>query len=81
MDEKFRGVSKHGLYGDSVEEMDDSIGQILSYLRAINQSENTFVYFTSDHGPANYMRINGNKCLIGSATEFVRIINFVSLLR
>ncbi|XP_070799550.1 steryl-sulfatase [Pituophis catenifer annectens] len=46
----FRGKSKHGIYGDAVEEMDWSVGQILQVLNQWNLSEHTLVYFTSDHG-------------------------------
>ncbi|OPJ69553.1 steryl-sulfatase [Patagioenas fasciata monilis] len=46
----FRGKSKHGLYGDAVEEMDWSVGQILDVLEKYNLSDKTLVYFTSDQG-------------------------------
>ncbi|XP_063161137.1 steryl-sulfatase isoform X1 [Candoia aspera] len=46
----FRGKSKHGLYGDAVEEMDRSVGQILHVLDQWNLSRRTLVYFTSDQG-------------------------------
>ncbi|NXU53812.1 STS sulfatase, partial [Turnix velox] len=48
--DNFRGKSKHGLYGDAVEEMDWSVGQILDVLEKYNLSDNTLVYFTSDQG-------------------------------
>ncbi|XP_043548341.1 steryl-sulfatase isoform X1 [Chiloscyllium plagiosum] len=47
---EFLGKSKHGLYGDSVEEMDWSVGQILASLERLNLSDRTLVYFTSDQG-------------------------------
>ncbi|XP_038673672.1 steryl-sulfatase-like isoform X1 [Scyliorhinus canicula] len=47
---EFLGKSKHGLYGDSVEEMDWSVGQILATLEMLNLSRRTLVYFTSDQG-------------------------------
>ncbi|XP_077783661.1 steryl-sulfatase isoform X2 [Podarcis muralis] len=46
----FRGKSKHGLYGDALEEMDWSVGQILHALDQWHLREQTLVYFTSDHG-------------------------------
>ncbi|XP_074463062.1 steryl-sulfatase [Larus michahellis] len=46
----FSGKSKHGLYGDAVEEMDWSVGQVLDVLEKYNLSDNTLVYFTSDQG-------------------------------
>lgn len=47
----FEGVSRRGLYGDVVEEIDWSVGQILETLRAEGLAENTLVIFTSDNGP------------------------------
>ncbi len=48
---KFKGHSAHGRYGDNVEEMDWSVGEIISTLEEESLLENTLVYFTSDHGP------------------------------
>jgi len=47
----FKGRSKRGLYGDAVEELDWSTGQILDTLRALVLAETTLVIFTSDNGP------------------------------
>ncbi|XP_070532086.1 steryl-sulfatase-like isoform X2 [Ptychodera flava] len=47
---QFAGVSRHGQYGDNVEEMDWSVGKILDALDQNGLKDNTFVYFTSDHG-------------------------------
>jgi len=49
--EEFRGKSKGGLYGDVIETIDWSTGQILSKLKALGLDENTLVIFTSDNGP------------------------------
>ncbi|XP_063098850.1 steryl-sulfatase-like isoform X2 [Cavia porcellus] len=46
----FAGKSRHGLYGDAVEEMDWSIGQVLNVLDELGLADNTLVYFTSDQG-------------------------------
>ncbi len=48
---KFKGQSSRGLYGDVVEELDDSTGRILTKLRELGLAENTLVLFTSDNGP------------------------------
>ncbi|MDP1590420.1 MAG: sulfatase [Prosthecobacter sp.] len=48
---KFKGRSQRGLYGDVVEELDDSTGQILDKLRQLGLTEKTLVIFTSDNGP------------------------------
>lgn len=49
--EKFRGKSARGLYGDVIEEIDWSVGQILDALNRNGLDENTLVIFTSDNGP------------------------------
>jgi arylsulfatase A len=49
--EDFAGKSKNGTYGDWVEEVDWSVGQILDALRENKLAENTLVIFTSDNGP------------------------------
>ena len=49
--EPFLGKSDHGLYGDNVEEVDWSVGQVLHQLKASGVENDTLVYFTSDHGP------------------------------
>lgn len=49
--EDFRGKSDFGLYGDVVEELDWSTGQILDALDDMNLTENTLVVFLSDNGP------------------------------
>ncbi|XP_053243264.1 arylsulfatase H-like isoform X1 [Podarcis raffonei] len=48
--ERFRGESRHGLYGDNVEEMDWMVGRILDKLDKENLKNSTLTYFTSDHG-------------------------------
>ena len=49
--EDFRGKSKGGLYGDAVQELDWSVGQVLDTLDQLGLSEKTLVIFTSDNGP------------------------------
>jgi arylsulfatase len=48
---QFKGKSARGLYGDAVEELDDSTGRILEALRTAGLDEKTLVIFTSDNGP------------------------------
>ena len=43
--------SLRGLYGDVIEELDWSVGQILDELRNRNLADRTLVVFTSDNGP------------------------------
>ncbi len=47
----FKGRSRAGIYGDAVEELDWSVGEVLDALRAQGVAENTLVIFTSDNGP------------------------------
>jgi len=49
--EAFAGKSPRGLYGDVVEEIDDSTGRILDVLDASGLAGRTWVIFTSDNGP------------------------------
>ena len=49
--EKFRGRTERGLFGDVIEEIDDSVGRILETLKRLGLDERTLVIFTSDNGP------------------------------
>ena len=49
--DEFAGVSAHGAYGDNVEELDWSVGQIMGALEAAGDAKDTLVYFASDNGP------------------------------
>jgi arylsulfatase A-like enzyme len=49
--ERFRGKSDRGLYGDVIEEIDWSTGEILKTLRDLGLDEKTLVIYTSDNGP------------------------------
>ncbi len=46
----FRGMSKNGPWGDSVEEIDWSTGEILGKLRELGLENHTLVLWTSDNG-------------------------------
>ena len=49
--EKFQNTSTRGPYGDTIEEIDWSIGQILKTIKEESIDTNTLVIFTSDNGP------------------------------
>lgn len=49
--EQFKGKSKGGLYGDVIEEIDWSVGEIIKTLKSEGLEKNTLVVFTSDNGP------------------------------
>jgi arylsulfatase A-like enzyme len=46
-----RGKSKAGLYGDVIEEVDWSVGEVLAALEKKGVADNTLVFFASDNGP------------------------------
>ena len=48
---RFRGKSAEGLYGDVVEEVDWSVGEVLAALKRNGLDRNTLVMFSSDNGP------------------------------
>lgn len=49
--EKQKGKSEQGLYGDVIQEIDWSVGQVLAELKKHDLDKNTLVLFTSDNGP------------------------------
>ena len=49
--EVFRNQSRSGLYGDVIQTIDWSVGQILKTLRETEIDKDTLVVFTSDNGP------------------------------
>ena len=53
--DEYLGRSKNGLYGDVIEEIDWSVGEITKTLKDLNILENTMIIFTSDNGaPRTY---------------------------
>jgi len=50
--ERFHGKSANGRYGDAVEELDWSVGEILDTLDQLGIAGRTLVIFTSDNGAA-----------------------------
>ena len=51
VDSTHRNSQKRGLYGDVINEIDASLGQILKTLKDHKLEDNTIVIFTSDNGP------------------------------
>jgi arylsulfatase len=49
--QKWRGTSRRGLYGDVVQELDGSVGEIMATLKKHGLDERTLVVFMSDNGP------------------------------
>jgi arylsulfatase A len=57
--ENFKGTSIRGLYGDVIQEIDWSVGQIVKTLIEEGLDKNTLVVFTSDNGPWLVFNENG----------------------
>ena len=69
----FAGASLGGRYGDVIEELDWSVGQIVGALRRHDLTEHTLVIFTSDNGPWLSMRTEGGRAGLlrdGKGTTF-----------
>lgn len=49
--EEFKGRSNAGLYGDVIEELDWSVGEVLKTLQQLRLDQKTLVIFISDNGP------------------------------
>ncbi len=49
--ERFRGSSQAGTFGDVIQEIDWSVGEVLKTLDELKLAENTLVIFTCDNGP------------------------------
>jgi arylsulfatase A-like enzyme len=62
--EGFAGRSRRGTFGDVVEELDASVGEVLAKITQLGIERDTLVVFTSDNGPWLAMRDWG-----GSAGE------------
>ncbi len=70
---KFTDHSLRGRYGDVIEELDWSVGQILQTLKKERLAENTLVVFTSDNGPWLWFNQHGGSAGLlrnGKGTTF-----------
>ncbi|WP_289030524.1 sulfatase [uncultured Algoriphagus sp.] len=56
---EFEGSSDRGLYGDVIQEIDWSVGEILKKLEEKDLLENTMIVFSSDNGPWLVMEDHG----------------------
>ena len=65
--QEFEGRSPHGLYADTVEEVDWSVGELLRTLKELDLDEKTLVVFTSDNGPTRGGNRWGKRSAGGSA--------------
>ena len=72
-DEAFLKQSKKGLYGDVIQEIDWSVGQVLQAVKDNGLDQNTLVVFTSDNGPWLVFRTHGGSAgplRAGKGTNF-----------
>ncbi len=70
---KFRGESIRGLYGDVIEEIDWSVGQVLDTLRNLKLDTKTVAVFSSDNGPWLAFKTHGGSAgplRAGKGTNF-----------
>jgi arylsulfatase len=56
---KFQGRSAGGRYGDVIEELDWSVGEVMKTLSSLKLDANTLVLFSSDNGGAYYLGEHG----------------------
>ncbi len=56
---EFEGTSGRGLYGDVIQELDWSVGEVLKKLEEKGILENTLIVFSSDNGPWLVMEDHG----------------------
>jgi arylsulfatase len=71
--DNFKGSSRQGLYGDVMQELDWSVGEIMKALKRNGIDENTLIIFTSDNGPwLNYGNHAGSTAGLreGKGTSF-----------
>jgi len=58
---QFLGTSKYGLYGDVVQELDHSVGELMKALEAFDLLDNTIIVFSSDNGARQVPQSWGKK--------------------
>jgi len=75
--DEFKGKSRNGELGDVLEELDNSIGQIMQTLEDHGIRENTIVIFSSDNGPwilystrSDSEKYGDTRLKVGYATPF-----------
>jgi arylsulfatase A len=59
----FQGKSKGGRYGDVIEEIDWSVGQVMKAIKDAGVDDNTLLVFTSDNGPWTMFGPHGGTAL------------------
>jgi len=62
---EFSGRSRNGAWGDSVEELDWSTGELLRTLKELKLEENTLIVWTSDNGAPKRNPVQGSNLPLG----------------
>jgi len=71
--EAFYGKSPRGHYGDVIEEIDWSVGEVMKTVESLGIDDNTLIVFTSDNGPWLLFRSHGGSAgplRAGKGTHF-----------
>ena len=61
VEESFRGTSRAGTYGDTIECLDHHVGRLVRHVEELGLSENTLFLLTSDNGPWFEGRTGGRR--------------------
>ncbi len=75
--DKFKGKSKAGPYGDFIQAMDWSVGEVTKTLRDLHLDDHTMVIFASDNGPLDHRmpeleKLYGDAAKVTRGDEFLR---------
>ena len=65
--ETYRGKSRRGLYGDVIQEIDASVGELMRAIESSGIEKNTLVIFATDNGP--WLRYGDHAGSAGSLRE------------
>lgn len=81
--DQFKGSSDRGLYGDAIQEIDWSVGEVVKALKRSKVYDNTIIVITSDNGGADFLKNGGDNTPLrgGKATTWeggLRVPSIVS---
>ena len=76
--EDFQGTSGAGIYGDCIEELDWSVGQICNTIKELGLEDNTLIVFTSDNGPWYQGSTGANRGRKGQVFDGGQAVPFIA---
>lgn len=81
--EKFKGSSKQGTYGDVIQEIDWQVGELLKVLDELDLAKKTLVIYASDNGPQLNVDGHGSAGVLrdGKWTDFEGGIRVPCIMR